>query len=83
MASDLHHRDRTKTLGWAGWGSRRGRGRHSLRSFEFLEGRARGVNLLHVLFGVLGEYAEQIQQRDGPALAVLAGAREGFFRQIL
>ena len=54
----------------------------SLRSFKFLESGARGVNLLHMLFGMLGEYTEQIQQRDGPALAMLTGAREGFFRQI-
>ena len=41
------------------------------------------MNLLDVLFGMPGEYAEQIEQRDGAALAVLAGARKGFFRQIL
>jgi hypothetical protein len=48
-----------------------------LRRFEFFEGGPRGVNLLHVLFGMLGEDTQQIKKRDCSALAVLAGPRPG------
>src|SRR5436189_6474586 len=70
VASNLHHRHRPKTLSGRDWGSRC---RRSLRGLEFLEGAARGVNLLYMPFGMLREYTEQSQQRDGSAIAVLAG----------